>query len=327
MGTRKKQNKIKDLAFILAGGQSLRLFPLQRPKPLFEISGKSLLEMTLERLRGFDCYVVTNSMVGKSFKEYFKAKRKAAPKMLFEPEGRDTAAAVGFALRQFRDDRRRVAILSADHYIPQLQEYRRFLKTAMRELDRYPESLFVAGSPARTKPTPMHSQFGWIVPKQKSFEASVAVKRFVEKPSGRRLSSIKKSGGLINAGTFFGRLGTFREAYERFYPKVLDPKHSYGRLERQPIDRAIFENFDLVRSLSLKLDWEDLGTWSTIDEKLGSMPIYSSNASSNFFWTDEDSELYIEGLSNYCVVQANSRILIIPKSKAGDLKNLLKGMK
>src|SRR5687767_14206771 len=87
---------------IMAGGSGTRLWPLSRahmPKQLLPVlSGKSLLQLAYERLRGIlpadRIFVCT----GAGYAEAVYANLPELPRenLLGEPQGRDTANAVGF---------------------------------------------------------------------------------------------------------------------------------------------------------------------------------------------------------------------------------------
>ena len=88
---------------IMAGGSGTRLWPLSRkgqPKQLLQlIRGQSLLQLSYQRLRGFlppeRIYVVTKSEDADSV--FANLPELPRENLLGEPEGRDTANAVGFA--------------------------------------------------------------------------------------------------------------------------------------------------------------------------------------------------------------------------------------
>src|SRR6059058_1102298 len=110
---------------IMAGGAGTRLWPLSRgdkPKQLLQVvKGKSLLQLSYERLRGIlpadQIYVCTASRHA----DQVRANLPELPRenLLGEPIGRDTATAVGFpaAILQRRDKDAIVAVITADHVI------------------------------------------------------------------------------------------------------------------------------------------------------------------------------------------------------------------
>jgi|GEM_PF-6331041 len=316
----------KPIGLILAGGRSQRLFPESRPKPLLEVNGVSLMEQSLERLKNFETYVITNQEIGLELKKYLRAKRKET-KFLFEPEGRDTAAAVGFGLRHFRDQDSWVAILSADQWLQDSSAYWDFLKVVEKEIELYPEALFVAASPSEHKPQASHSQFGWIVSERESPSQSFRVKNFIEKPQGKELEEVRKQGGGINGGMFFGKIKTFIKAYKSLFPQPLDSNQDYFKIQRTPVDRAIFEKYQEVRSIPLHIKWEDLGTWQDWAKQIGNEGITQIDAQNNFVYSTTNQKTYIFGTNDLAVIQTNDKTLVMPLSETRKMKDYLEKLK
>src|SRR5712664_2764992 len=127
-------------AVILAGGRGTRFWPRSRartPKQLLNIVGKlTMLEQTAARLRPLilpaRIWTVTNSEQAAEVKKQLPA--AARSRVLPEPVGRNTAAAIALAALHVRHAVRGdalMAVLPADHYIEQPQKFREIVSAAL----------------------------------------------------------------------------------------------------------------------------------------------------------------------------------------------------
>ena len=106
-------------------------------------------------------------------------------RVLVEPFGRNTAAAIALAAFHIRSASRGdalMAVLPADHYIAQAAEYRKIVSTALK-VAREPGRMVVLGIP----PTRPETGFGYIERSEATIGAHgipvYPVKRFAEKPA------------------------------------------------------------------------------------------------------------------------------------------------
>src|SRR5712692_7568735 len=142
--------------------------------------------------------------------------RVAEARVLVEPFGRNTAAAMGLAaihlMRQARPGQDALmAVLPADHYIGKPARYLRIARAALTVAARG-QNLIVLGVP----PTRPETGYGYIeragrVARARGFPV-YAVRRFTEKPELARARKYVASGRYDwNAGMFFWRVSTFLE--------------------------------------------------------------------------------------------------------------------
>src|SRR5882724_2987085 len=120
-------------AVILAGGRGTRFWPRSRtrtPKQLLNIVGKdTMLQQTVARLRPLvqadHIWTVTNAEQAAAVRAQLPA--AARKRVLTEPVGRNTAAAIALAaihVRHAAGGDALMAVLPADHYIELDKKYR-----------------------------------------------------------------------------------------------------------------------------------------------------------------------------------------------------------
>src|SRR3954464_7346495 len=138
---------------IMAGGSGLRLWPVSRgdkPKQLINVTqGKSLLQLSYDRLRGMlppeRIFVCTNAAHSSAVLENLPELPKE--NLIGEPEGRDTANAVGFpaAILAKRDKDAVAAFVTADHVIEPIDTFQAAVQSAFDVVAENPSALVTFG--------------------------------------------------------------------------------------------------------------------------------------------------------------------------------------
>ncbi|RZI71982.1 MAG: mannose-1-phosphate guanylyltransferase/mannose-6-phosphate isomerase, partial [Pseudomonas sp.] len=198
---------------VLCGGNGTRLWPLSRkalPKqftPL--IDGKSLLQMTLERLRSVNDTITCMAADDHRFlvQEALDA-AKVSGKLILEPVGRNTAAAMA-AAALLADSDDLLLFAPADHHIPDAE---RFAETVRAGADAALAGHIVTFGIAPTFPSTAYGyiETGAALTGADGADAPAgnAVVRFVEKPTEDVAQSMLLKGGFLwNAGIFLVRAG------------------------------------------------------------------------------------------------------------------------
>jgi mannose-1-phosphate guanylyltransferase len=282
-------------AVILAGGGGTRLWPMSRPetpKPFLPLLGdRSLLQLTIDRLIGHpelplaagDVTVVTD-------RRYAGLTREQLPdvRILVEPAGRNTAAAVALAtLRIEREPEDVMVVLPADHRITDDAAQRQVLATAAKLASR----AFDMESPLITlgiHPDRPATEYGYLVPDQSGRRMTDGVpasplRSFEEKPTRERAVELLGDPDTAwNAGIFIWQRGAIRSALERYTGLLTllgtvgasdsGLAAAYDQLKPLSIDRAVLEGAAgdrRVAMLSMDSGWSDLGGWSALLEAIG----------------------------------------------------------
>ena len=106
---------------------------------------------------------------------------------------------------------------------------------------------------------------------------------------------------------------------------------NYALAENISIDYAVMEKATNVYVLPATFDWNDLGTWGQLHEKLTkdennngviNAKVVIENASNNIIRSDADKLIVVDGLHDYIIVDKEGVLLIYPKSKEQDIKRI-----
>jgi mannose-1-phosphate guanylyltransferase len=342
-------------AVIMAGGSGTRLWPLSRrgtPKQLLPLTGdSSLLQQTVRRtaalLKPEDIYVITAAA-------HVRATRAQLPQLpeenvLGEPLARSTAVAAGLATVLARRDEDEVAIvLPADHFVADPDAFSDGLREAARAAERgYLVTLGVVPEQAATG-------YGYIKAGAPFHEASstAPVERFVEKPDAATAQAYLDEGGYLwNAGIFVWRVYAFRQAVQRYQPRLDEALSAIAALHRIPgwmsdvrdilepipaitIDVGIAEPAAAEGRMAvvpLDAGWSDIGSWSSLLEALSAREGKSLVASGEHL--DRGSQrvlvhggdrlIVTVGLEDVIIVDTPDALLVCARDRAEEIKPVL----
>src|SRR6187402_1869566 len=230
----KAQTNAKDrFVIIMAGGRGERFWPVSRektPKQLIKLLGdKSFLQDAVARVLPLvplkNIFIITNQAQAAEV-------RKQLPKLpkdnvVAEPVGRDTCAAVtlGAALVGARSTTGIMAVLPADHVIPEAKKFQQALADAF-DLAARGRAIVTIG----IKPTEPATGYGYIrvgdalppPPGVKPYKTVFhRAEQFVEKPNLDRALEYLNSGQYRwNAGMFIWSFVTITEGLQKHQPEM-----------------------------------------------------------------------------------------------------------
>jgi mannose-1-phosphate guanylyltransferase len=274
---------------ILAGGTGERFWPLSRrenPKQFLPLFGeRTMLQLTMDKLKGLidgkNIFIVTD----KAYEELVTAQLPELPSenIICEPCGRDTAAAVGLAAEHIahRDPRGVMVVLPADHYVADVEEFRRVLKAGI-EVAREGEWVLTIG----IRPSRPETGYGYIQQGEHQEErqgtAVFKAVAFHEKPDlDRALKYLDSGNYLWNSGMFIWRVDLIRSLIASFLPQLdaglaqiaasIDSEEEkwvttevYQNLPRISVDYGIMEKCDQVLVIPATFGWDDVGSWTAL---------------------------------------------------------------
>ena len=346
-------------AIILAGGVGERFWPLSRrehPKQFLSLfEEKSLLQLAVDRLEGLvepeNVYVVT----GESYREMV---REQLPQLqweniIYEPYGRDTAAAVGLAAEfvSHRDPLGVMAVLPADHYITDEADFKQKLRVGS-EVAKDGKSIIALG----IKPSRPETGYGYIQQGERIMEIEDVpifhAVAFHEKPGIIKAKEyLSADNYLWNSGIFIWRVDLIRKNMATFLPQLaagLDViarsigtkdeyqviKEIYQKLPRISIDYGIMEKSDQVLVIPVDFGWDDVGSWTAL-EHYHKVDQHGNVVNTRGVFLDTQNCLIYSphrvvatlGVEDLLIVDGGDCLLVSRKDRAQDIKRIVEGLK
>ena len=339
---------------IMAGGAGERFWPLSRkskPKHLWNVVGGDacLLSMTYSRAReavgGENIFVVTNP-------EQVEAITLACPeiardKILVEPAGRDTTAAIGFSaayLKRISGGKDcSFAVLPSDHVVKDVQAFSETLGEAFR-LAESGDNLVTIG----IIPTFPATGSGYIRKGEKFGGGEYyKVSRFFEKPNLERATDYLNSGEFFwNAGIFVWKTSSILSAIDKNVKGAGDilrriesapdfnktASELYPQIEKISIDFSVMEHADNAWTVPAKFDWDDVGSWTAVERHCpkdadGNTVIgelYAKDSKNCLVFDATGRATALLGVEDIIVVHSPDATLVCKKQCAQNLKELVK---
>ena len=340
-------------AVIMAGGVGSRFWPVSTtdlPKQFHDMlgAGATLIQKTFSRLSKLipaeNIYILTNERYNSLVLNQLPMIDQK--QVLLEPVMRNTAPCILYAamkIEKLNPDALMV-VAPSDHWI----EDELAFATNLQECFDYCQNndvLMTLG----IKPTYPNTGFGYIEYDKEERNAIKKVNQFREKPDYQTAKLFLNQGNFLwNGGIFIWSVKSIRSSFEKFQPKMnalflsglndynsIDEQYfidnNYPQAENISIDYAILENAENVFVLPATFDWNDLGTWGQLHEKLErdannngviNAKVFLENASNNIIRSDAKKIIVIDGLHDYIIVDREDVLLIYPKSKEQDIKRI-----
>jgi mannose-1-phosphate guanylyltransferase len=363
----KTKNNIKDrFVIIMAGGRGERFWPLSRekmPKQLLTLLGKrSFLQQAVDRVLPLvpakNIFVITNEAQLPEVRKQLPTIPKS--NLVAEPVGRDTCAAVtlGAALVGARSTTGVMAVLPADHVIPDEKKFQQVLDDAFDLAGRGRAIVTIGIKPSEPSTGYGYIQVGEALPPPqgaKKYKTTFfRAERFVEKPYFDKALEYVNSGQYRwNAGMFIWSFVTVTEGLQKHQPemyaacqrwfkvanqsaklaKVLAKE--YPGIKKISIDYALMEHAQNVIVADGAFAWDDLGSWTALARHLKADPegncavadFIHVDAARNIIFdarTKNRTPIAVVGLRDSILVQTDDAVLLAHKSQAQKVKELVK---
>jgi len=345
-------------AILMAGGVGSRFWPVSTqdfPKQFHDMlgTGDTLIQKTFHRLANLipkeNIFILTNELYNDLVFEQLPEVTKR--QVVLEPAMRNTAPCILYAALKIQKENKDAVMIVApsDHWIEDEQTFTNNVQQAFNFCATN-NALMTLG----IQPTFPNTGYGYIEFDKASTNAIKPVHQFREKPDYETAKSFIKQGNFLwNAGIFMWSVKSVVEAFENNQPELFklfekgisvyntDAEDdfiakNYPNAENISVDYAIMETSKNVFVLPAEFDWNDLGTWGSLYDKLdkdqsGNAVVnartLTEDASGNMIRTKTDKIVVVDGLSDYIIVDKDEVLLIFPKEKEQDIKKVLQKVK
>ncbi len=338
----------------MSGGRGTRFWPMSRagrPKqllPLFD--GKSLLELTIERIRpvfGDDCiWVVTQESQLEQTQAAIGLDRVKA---LCEPVGRNTAPCIAYvackARAEFGDAT--VAVFPADHLIEDAEGFRKVVAAGLEFVETSGFILTLGVRPDRPATGFGYIKLGGAVGAAGGLEFR-GVEQFTEKPAPEVARRYVEDGSYLwNAGIFIFRASDMLNEMEQHLPGIASSfceyeaavgtdseeekkSKAYSSVEEVSIDFGLMEKTGRAAVVPVDVGWDDIGSWESFsrylqqDEKGNAVggTFVGLDAANCIVYADGPVVTAL-GVEDLIVIATGDAVLVARKERGEDVKKLV----
>lgn len=342
-------------AVIMAGGVGSRFWPVSKahyPKQFHDMMGvgETLIQLTYNRISTIvppqNILILTNEVYKELVKEQLPNIKEE--QIVLEPVMRNTAPCILLAALKIKKQNPNAVMMVApsDHWINDKEAFIDNINIAFEEASRQ-DILITLG----IKPTHPNTGFGYIQFDNKDNDTATIKKvtTFTEKPTLRNARKYVEEGNYLwNAGIFIWKASVIAEAFSnhqeemfKLFGKGKDKlntgqennfiKETYPAAQNISIDYAILEKSNKVYVIPAGFDWDDLGTWGALYNQLGkdddknvviNAHLLPRESRKNIIYTHSQKVVVLDGLDDYIVIDDKDVLLIIPREKEQEIKEL-----
>ena len=277
-------------AILMAGGVGSRFWPISTedfPKQFHDMlgTGETLIQKTFSRLSHLipkeNIFILTNERYNDLVLEQLPEVTRR--QVVLEPAMRNTAPCILYAALKIQKENPDALMIVApsDHWI---EDEQAFVSDVQKAFDfcEHKNALMTLG----IKPTFPNTGYGYIDYDKEDESLIKPVNRFKEKPDYQTAKSYIEQGYFLwNAGIFIWSVESVLKAFESNQPELYSLfvrgmpvynsefeqafiQDNYGKAENISVDYAIMEKSENVFVLAATFDWNDLGTWGSLYDKL-----------------------------------------------------------
>jgi mannose-1-phosphate guanylyltransferase len=302
---------------ILCGGSGTRLWPLSRehlPKQLINLtSEKTMLQITVDRALKCDprnIYLICNEKHQFIIDKQMKDIDLQNYKIIIEPFGKNTAAAIATAC-QIINDNSKMLILPSDH----IWDDNIFSQLVDTNKNLTDNGIVVFG----IQPKYAETGYGYLCYKDNN------LKKFVEKPNKKVAEQYINSGDYLwNSGVFYFKCDIMKNEFQKYASDIWESvnktltrskwsdnilkldKEYFSQVKDESIDYAIMEHHDNGKIIKYDSYWSDIGSFKSLHDYL------KKDINNNYL----DGDIKIKNTQN-CLIKSDKLVTTL------DIDNLV----
>lgn len=342
---------------IMAGGVGSRFWPAsleEKPKQFLDImgTGQSLLQMTFNRFKTIipveNIFIVTNAAYIAHINEQLPELKPH--QILAEPSRNNTAPCIAYmALKLKKINPDAVFVVAPSDHIISKSEI--FIETIEKAFDyaAHHNALMTLG----ILPTHPNIGYGYIQFNNRDDDNGgiYKVNSFKEKPDLEKAKEFLAAGNYLwNGGIFVWSVKQLLQSFEHHAPDILEILEKgnevyntdaeqdfidefYPTTPDISIDYAIMEKANNIYTIPCDCGWSDLGTWASLflesekdinNNAVQGDRVYTSETTNSIIRVPKNKKVVIKGLDDFIIVDENDVLLIYPKSKEQEIKEISK---
>ncbi|OYW22173.1 MAG: mannose-1-phosphate guanylyltransferase/mannose-6-phosphate isomerase [Sphingomonas sp. 12-62-6] len=340
---------------ILSGGSGTRLWPMSRPempKQMLPLTAEhTMLQLTAKRALNTDQFaapiIVSNALHGDIVEAQLRNVAVSPQAIILETIGRNTAPAIALAAIAGGSGDAPLLVMPSDHVIDDVAA---FHDAITRALPLVRDGWLITFG---IDPHAPETGYGWIKSGAEIVSGVHKVAHFVEKPPIDRAEAMLAAGDHYwNGGIFLFRADAYLAALATFEPAMLaaaeqamalaarngnriipDPD-AFAASPAESIDYAVMEKADRVAVVPVNMGWSDVGSWDAL-HALSDCDINGNACQGDVVTLDTTNSLVrtdgiriaMVGMDNLIVVASGNDVLIVPRGRSQEVKQLLALMK
>ena len=345
-------------AILMAGGVGSRFWPISTstfPKQFHDMlgTGDTLIQKTFSRLSTIipkeNIFILTNERYNDLVLEQLPEVTQR--QVVLEPAMRNTAPCILYASLKIQKENPDAVMIVApsDHWIEDENAFTENVQSAFNFCEQN-DALMTLGIP----PSFPNTGYGYIESDKNSTNEIKEVLQFREKPDYATAQEFIKQGNFLwNAGIFMWSAKSVVNAFKDHQPKLFQLfergisvyntdfeddfiRDNYEKAENISVDYALMEAAKNVYVSQATFDWNDLGTWGSLYDKLDkdennnavvNATVLCEDAKGNMIRSNKNKLVVIDGLKDYIIVDKDDVLMIYPKSKEQDIKQIVNKVK